>query len=320
MRSNLSYFGLQLTAIVGLTAVAIAQTEDTPEQTGVPERTVIVVHSELEGQTLSNASPGMLKKLEDWVGLTEIRLEELTSKAEKILTEIAKMKKLRSEATSVMQTEAPAAPPAASDSPSATTPPAAPSSPPAAPTPPAQAEIGNTESFDSLPGDAVGDTAPLPVLGSKTPDWVKKGLVLGNEHSLAISSTLMPELEECREDLKTRMMSEVRMYLNKHVLEYSDATKLPELTQEYVEKYWVKKGQEFDNIQDRPSGTYHQLWIGLHISSEQLTKIREWEKQNVRELRVKKVGIFSGLGVFTVTLLSGAVGLLARREKAKLKK
>ena len=327
MRSNLSHFGLQLTAIVGLTAVAIAQTEDPPEPIGVPEPTVIVVQSdsELEGPTLSNASPGMLKKLEDWIGLTDVRLEELASKAEKILTEIAKMKKLRTEATSVLQTQVPATPPAAGDSPSVTTPPATPSSPPAAPSPAApspaaQAEIGKTESFDSLPIDTVGETAPLPVLGSKTPDWVKKGLVLGDEHSLAISSTLMPELDECREDLKTRMMSEVRMYLNKHVLEYCDARELPELTKEYVEKYWVKKGQEFDNVQDRPSGTYHQLWIGLHISSEQLTKIREWEKHNVRELRMKKVGVFGGLGVFAVMLLSGAVGLLARREKAKLKK
>jgi len=315
MRSNLSHFGIQLAAIVGLTAVAIAQTEDPPKQIGVPEPEVIAVHSdsELEGQTLGNASPGMLKKLEDWIGVIDIRMAELTSMAEKILIETAKMKKLRSEATRVIQTQAPATPPAVNDSPSATT-------PPAAPLPVAQAEIGNTESFDSLSGDTVGETAPLPVLGSKTPDWVKKGLVLGDEHSLAISSTLMPELEQCREDLKNRMMSEVRMYLNKHVLEYSDATKLPELTQEYVEKYWIKKGQEFDNVQDRPSGTYHQLWIGLHISSEQLTKIREWEKHNVRELRMKKVGVFGGLGVFTVTLLSGAVGLLARREKAKLKK
>ena len=110
MRSNLLHFGLQLTAIVGLTAVAIAQTEDPPEPIGVPEPTVIVVQSdsELEGSTLSNASPGMLKKLEDWIGLTDVRMEELASKAEKILTEIAKLKKLRSEATSVLQTQVPA--------------------------------------------------------------------------------------------------------------------------------------------------------------------------------------------------------------------
>ena len=322
MRSNLSHFGLQLTAIVGLAAVALTQTAEPAEQAGqavVQEPQVGEVHFDLEAtnQIIRDASPGMLKKLEDWVGLTDKRLEDLTSTAEKMLAEIAKMKKLRSEATSVIskQAQALSSPPVVAESPLAPTPPAA-ASPPQVP----QAEIGNAESFDSLSGDTVGETAPVPVLGSGTPDWVKKGLVLGDEHSLAISSTLMPDVEQCREDLKSRMMSEVRMYLNKHVLEYSDVIKLPELTQEYVEKYWVKKGQEFDNIQDRPSGTYHQLWIGLHISSEQLTKIREWEKQGVRELRMKKVGIFGGIGVFAVTLLSGAVGLLARREKAKLNK
>ena len=319
MRSNLSHFGLLLTAIVGLTAVGLAQTEEPAEPAVVQNPQLVEVHFDLEttNQIIRDASPGMLKKLEDWVGLTDKRLEDLTSTAEKILAEVAKMKKLRSEATSVMskQAQAVSSPPTVAESPSAPTPPAA-ASPPQVP----QAEIGNAESFDSISGDTVGETAPVPVLGSGTPDWVKKGLVLGDEHSLAISSTLMPDVEQCREDLKSRMMSEVRMYLNKHVLEYNEAMKLPELTQEYVEKYWVKKGQEFDNIQDRPSGTYHQLWIGLHISSEQLTKIREWEKQGVRELRMKKVGIFGGIGVFAVTLLSGAVGLLARREKAKLNK
>ena len=331
MRSNLSHFGLQLTAIVGLTAVALAQTEPA-EQVVVQDPQAVELHLDLESanRTVEDASPGMLKKLEDWVGLTDSRLEDLAAKAEKILTEIARMKKLRSEATNVVQAQAPASPSVVAESPSNPSPPEV-STPPEAPSPPQasslrqtpsppQAEIGNTESFDSLSGETVGETEPVPVLGSGTPDWVKKGLVLGDEHSLAISSTLMPDLEECRDDLKSRMMSEVRLYLNKHVLEFTDAIKLPELTQEYVEKYWVKKGQEFDNIQDRPSGTYHQLWIGLHISSEQLTKIREWEKQSVRELRMKKAGVFGGIGVFAVTLLSGAVGLLARREKAKLKK
>ena len=331
MRSNLSHFGLQLTAIVGLTAVALAQTEPA-EQVVVQDPQAVELHLDLESanRTVEDASPGMLKKLEDWVGLTDSRLEDLAAKAEKILTEIARMKKLRSEATNVVQAQAPASPSVVAESPSNPSPPEV-STPPEAPSPPQasslrqtpsppQAEIGNTESFDSLSGETVGETEPVPVLGSGTPDWVKKGLVLGDEHSLAISSTLMPDLEECRDDLKSRMMSEVRLYLNKHVLEFTDAIKLPELTQEYVEKYWVKKGQEFDNIQDRPSGTYHQLWIGLHISSEQLTKIREWEKQSVRELRMKKAEVFGGIGVFAVTLLSGAVGLLARREKAKLKK
>ncbi len=209
----------------------------------------------------------------------------------------------------------------------AQTEPAAPS-PPEPPTlaetpSPTRAEVGNNESFDSVAEDSIGrdsigDTSP--VLNGSTPDWVKNGLVLGDEHSLAISSTLLPDLEQCREDLKSRMMLDVRTYLDKHVLEFVQAYKLLELTQEYVEKYWVKKGQEFDNIQDRPSGTYHQLWIGMHISSEQLAKIREWEKHSIREERTKKVGVMGGIGVFAITLLSGAVGLLAQREKARLEK
>jgi hypothetical protein len=189
-----------------------------------------------------------------------------------------------------------------------------------------QAEIGENESFDSVPKDESGHENSVSselnakkLLGEDTPEWVKKGLVLGDEHRLAISSSLLPDVEQCREDLKSRMMIEVRSYLDKHVLEKSSAYQLAELTQEYVEKYWVNPAQTFDNVQDRPSGTYHQLWIGLHISADQLKKVREWEMNSFREKRLKQVGIIGGAGIATITLLSGLVGVLARREKAKLK-
>jgi len=102
-------------------------------------------------------------------------------------------------------------------------------------------------------------------------------------------------------------------------LENSSSHSLPELTQEYVEKYWVNSNQSFDNVQDRPSGTYHQLWLGLHISSDQLKMVREWEKHLIRDRRTKQAGILGGIGVGAITILSGLVGLMARREKAKLK-
>ena len=101
--------------------------------------------------------------------------------------------------------------------------------------------------------------------------------------------------------------------------ENASALLLPQLTQEYVEKYWVVPSQTFDNVQDRPSGTYHQLWIGLHISADQLKKVREWERHSVRASRTKQVGVLGGTGVAAITILSGFVGVLARREKAKLK-
>ena len=304
MRITFSIFLLQLATIVGLTALAMAQTD---EPLGTPQA-IAKQEDESAVRATGTPSPSILKKFEDWVGLTDSRIEDLAAMADRLRAEIAKMKTQHSEASS-----------AASKSNSLTD--AQPPNVPDAPEPPAtvRAEIDSSESFDSVPGDALGETAPLPVLNGSTPDWVKKGLVLGDEHSFAISSTLLPDLDQCRDDLKSRMMSDVQVYLDKHVLEFTSADKLPELTQEYVEKYWVKKDQEFDNIQDRPSGTYHQLWIGLHLSSEQLSKIRNWEKESVRQQRTKKAGVAGGLGVFVITVLSGAVGLLARREKAKLK-
>ena len=277
MRTTFTLFFLQLAAILGSTSIALAQTE---EASGNPE--VLAELESKDAEKPSNiTSPGIIKKFEDWVGLTDSRLEDLAAMAERLQVEIAKMKTQHSEAT--------------------------------------KAEIDRNDSFDSVVGDSIGETAPLPVLNDSTPEWVKNGLVLGDEHSFAISSTFLSDLDQCREDLKATMMSDVQAYLDKHVLKFAAADQLAELTQEYVEKYWVKQGQEFDNIQDRPSGMYHQLWIGLHISSEQLAKVRKWEAQSVREQRTKKVGVLGGISVVVITLLSGAVGVLARREKAKLK-
>ena len=300
---------LPFAAIVGLAAMAIAQKDESNESQEKANQQIETV-----GRPNVSESPSILKKVEDWLSLTDNRLEELGAIAEWLQSEIAKVKTQRLEAKNAVS--APVSPPLLVNLSDET-------QPPQPPNPPV-AEIDNNSSFDSILGDFHG-TNNLAVLGGtvlndRTPDWVKNGLVLGDGHSLAISSNLLPDLELCREDLKSRMLTEVRAYLDKHVLEYADAYKLDELTQDYVEKYWVKKGQEFDNIQDRPSGTYHQLWIGLHLSSEQLSKIRDWEKSSARDQRTKRVGVLGGIGVFVVTLLSGAVGLLARREKAKLKK
>ncbi|HUP77145.1 MAG TPA: hypothetical protein VM260_01200 [Pirellula sp.] len=310
MRTNFSHFLLQLTAILGLTAIAFAQTEL------ATERQDVVVDQESNYTPKANAaSSGILKKFEDWVGLTNTKLEDLAAMAERLQVEIAKMKTQHSEAASAITKPAPALSPLLNNPVDLRLPQNTHTTNTHTTT---QAEIDKNDSFDLVVAE-VGETAPLPVLNSNTPEWVKNGLVLGDEHSLAISSNLFSDLEQCREDLKARMMADVQTYLDKHVLKSASADQLPELTEEYVEKHWVKKGQEFDNIQDRPSGVYHQLWIGLHISSEQLAKVHKWEKQCVRVMRTKKVGCLGGVSVIAISLLSGAVGVLARREKAKLR-
>lgn len=184
------------------------------------------------------------------------------------------------------------------------------------------AESSSTASDETV--DAVGrdltspDASTTKILNENTPDWVKEGLVMGDDHKLAISSSLFPDREQCKEDLKVRLMIEVRSYLDKHVLRLARSSQLPELTQEYVEANWVVANREFDNVQDRPSGTYHQLWMELQISAEQLEVVRGWEKSRVREKRVKQVGVLGGMGIAAITCFSAMLGVLARREKAKL--
>jgi len=196
----------------------------------------------------------------------------------------------------------------------------------------AGAEIDASVSLESISetptkstDTAVSDVAPLDpssmkILNENTPDWVKEGLVLGEDHRLAVSSSLFPDREQCVGDLKSRLMSEVRSYLDKHVLELTNASQLPELTEQYVESNWLVANREFDNVQDRPSGTYHQLWKELRISSEQLEVVRGWERSRLREIRTKQVGVLGGLGIAAITMFSGLIGVLARQEKAKLKK
>jgi hypothetical protein len=331
MRTTISIVILQLTAMVGLAAVAVAQSEETPTPPTPVLEQYDVVKQAIDAKVDSDAKQEVeAAQRGNAISLLYKRLEDAYSAIKKIESEIEKIDVSHIEALKAAANASPlvrAMPKSPQEPPDTSIP-----SPPAAPTipnipAPAKAEVDGSESFETVAGDIssaveVGkyiESMPIPVLNGSTPEWVKNGLVLGEDLSFAISSTYMTDLEQCRDDLKSRMMSEVREYLDKNVLQIAQAYSLPELTQEYVEKYWVKKGQVFENIQDRPAGTFHQLWIGLHISSEQLSKIREWEKQTVREQRTKRVGIFGGVGVCAITLLSGAVGLLARREKAKLK-
>jgi hypothetical protein len=195
----------------------------------------------------------------------------------------------------------------------------------------ASSEVRASDSFDVLNSSNNGsensesdlvvpsDSATTKLLGDGTPEWIKKGLTLGEDHNLAINSSFFATVEECEEDLRSRMMTEIHEYLDKNVLSRAKASSLPELTSEYVQKYWVVPAQRYENIRDNQGETLHQLWMGLHISSEQLKKVREWENAGLRQDRTRQVGLVGGLSVAGLTLLSGMVGVFARREKAKLK-
>jgi len=160
-----------------------------------------------------------------------------------------------------------------------------------------------------------------PLLNESTPAWIRDGLSKeGNEHRFPIATSLHSDVEECRKELDSAMMSEVKDYLEKNVLLTGiSADELAGLTPDYIKKKLLVPEREFENVVDRPSGSYHQLWRQIFISKSELAVIRGWEKNREVLKRTTEVGMMGGSALLGMTLLSGMVGLLARREKAKLK-
>lgn len=184
------------------------------------------------------------------------------------------------------------------------------------------AEVVNDSSISTIAEGAIQSSDDSqPVLGKDTPEWIKKGLVLGESLRTPLSSSLYLTLDECRKDLESRIFDEAKAKIASHTLHSSVSVEdIPQITREYVLENWVTKDREFDNVQIRPSGTYHQLWCELNVSQEELKKVRDWELPILSERRTKQVGALAGFAVVAMGFVSGLVGLLAGREKAKLKK
>jgi hypothetical protein len=172
----------------------------------------------------------------------------------------------------------------------------------------------------TLATDALAESS-TPLLNENAPAWIRDGLSKeGDELRFPIATSLHSDVEECRNELDSVLISEVRDYLEKNVLiEGVSAGDMAGLTTEYIKKKLLVPEREYVNIVDRPSGSYHQLWRQIFISKSELAVIRGWEKNREVLERTKQVGLMGGSALLGMTLLSGMVGLLARREKAKLK-
>lgn len=187
-----------------------------------------------------------------------------------------------------------------------------------------RAKSAESKSADSksptLASEALAESSN-PLLNESAPAWIRDGLSKeGDELRFPIATSLHSDVEECRNELDNVLLSEVRDYLEKNVLlDGVSATNLAGLTTEYIKKKLLVPEREYVNIVDRPSGSYHQLWRQIFISKSELAVIRGWEKNREVLERTKQVGVVGGSALLGMTLLSGMVGLLARREKAKLK-
>jgi len=152
-----------------------------------------------------------------------------------------------------------------------------------------------------------------PLVGDNAPSWVRERIVSKTRLRVPIASSLFETLDECRKDIDQRLLEEVRNILVQNGFgELSTTWPEGTLTESYVREHFLADS-EFDNVQERPSGTYHQLWILLDIDETQLSYLKHWERQFVSEERAMIVE-FTLIGIVaTLASFSAIVGFIAHR-------
>jgi hypothetical protein len=152
-------------------------------------------------------------------------------------------------------------------------------------------------------------------LSERAPSWIRDRIVSDEVVRLPIESSLFLTPEECRDDLDERLVEIVHAAIREHVLTSPELVKLSNLTKEYIQNHLIRPGVEFDNVMERPSGVYHQLWKLIQIGPEQLAEIKSWERREISHGRIQELGAGA---IAALTLLSGisaGVHLLAKREQ-----
>jgi len=167
------------------------------------------------------------------------------------------------------------------------------------------------EASESNPTDVYEFNKPL--VGDNAPNWVRERVVSKNRLRFPIASSLFESVEECRKDIDQRLLEEVRIILVQNGFgELSTTWPEGALTETYIREHFLADS-EFDNVQERPSGTYHQLWVLLDIDETQLSYLKHWEHQFVGEERAMLVGFTLISIVATLASFSAIVGLIAHR-------
>lgn len=157
-----------------------------------------------------------------------------------------------------------------------------------------------------------------PLVGENAPSWVRERVVSKNRLRVPIASSLFESLEECRKDIDQRLLEEVRTILVQNGFGEMSTT-WPEgaLTEAYIREHFLARS-EFDNVQERPSGTYHQLWVLLDIDQQQLSFLKHWERQFVGEERAVMV-VFTTIAIVPfIAFFSVIVGFFAERENRRV--
>lgn len=179
--------------------------------------------------------------------------------------------------------------------------------PPAAPNPP----NANSSHEDGV------FTTDRPILGEGVPDWIRQRIVESDRVMIPIESSMHSTLEECKDEIQSKLPEEVRNVLDVHVLKRVPASSIPELTDAYIRENLVDRTAEFDNYQERPSGVFHQVWVKMVADKKRLDQIHEWEREILTQERVWHLGGLSGAVLGSLAGFSGIVNWLSRRERKR---
>lgn len=156
-----------------------------------------------------------------------------------------------------------------------------------------------------------------PIWDANAPAWVRDRVIDQEYVRVAIESTVESSLEECRTALQQQAYEQVLDVLDKHVLQYTKARLIPELSEEFVMKELLKQETEYDLVLDRPSGTYHQLFQLLSIGPDAMYKMKRWDRESATRSRVQQAVTTTLGSIGLLALASGVTGWVSRRETSK---
>lgn len=158
------------------------------------------------------------------------------------------------------------------------------------------------------------------LLSDHAPSWVRERFLSDEVVRFPIESSLFPTLDDCRNDLDERLVEIVHAAIREHVLTSPEVIKLPNLTKEYIQNDLIRPGVEFDNVMERSSGVYHQLWKLIQIGPEQIAEIKSWERREISNSRIQDLGAGSIVALTLLSGFSGGVHFFAKREQRNRRK
>ncbi len=176
-----------------------------------------------------------------------------------------------------------------------------------------------TASDSSIRGETSAERSldNTPIWDANAPAWVRDRVVDREYVRVAIESSVESSLEECRIAMQQQAYAQVLDILDAHVLQYSKARTIPELSEEFVMKELLKQETEYDLVLDRPSGTYHQLFRLLSIGPDVMYRMKRWDRESATRSRVQQaVGTMLG-SIGLLALASGVTGWVSKRESNK---